>query len=375
MSNSPSLDIAVINGDGIGKEVIDACRSVVDAARERVGGFELNYRELRAGAAVYQATGEDMADADFDAAGEADAILLGAIGLPSVRYPDGTEIAPHLRMRDRFGLYAGVRPARAYPNIERKLADPRAADIDLIVLRESTEGLFYSHGRGEVIGDQEARETLRITRATTEKLHDFAFRLATRRKARGGKGRVTCVDKANVFRSMAFFRKIFDERAAAFPDVEKDYAYVDAQALNLIRKPWEADVLVMENMFGDILSDLAGGLVGGMGMAACAEIGDEHGLFQPAHGTAPDIMGEGKANPMAAILSGALMLDWLAQRNDNADLARAAVLVEDTVQQGFASNRVRPMELGGDQGSGEVTDNLLEVMQQVALPEPAARAE
>ena len=256
-----------------------------------------------------------MAQSDLRRRRQAHAILLGAIGLPSIRYPDGTEIAPHLRMRDVFGLYAGVRPAKAYPNIAPKLADPRAADIDLIVLRESTEGLFYSHGRGEVIDDQEARETLRITRATTEKLHDFAFRLAARRKQRGGKGKVTCVDKANVFRSMAFFRKIFDERAAAFPDIEKGYAYVDAQALDLIRKPWEVDVLVMENMFGDILSDLAGGLVGGMGMASCAEIGDSHGLFQGAHGSAPDIMGQDKANPMATILSAALMLDWLADRH------------------------------------------------------------
>ena len=127
-------------------------------------------------------------------------------------------------------------------------------------------------------------------------------------------------------------------------------------------------------MFGDILSDLAGGLVGGMGMAACAEIGDEHGLFQPAHGTAPDIMNEGKANPLAAILSGALMLDWLADRHGIDDLARAALLVEETVEQGFAGNRIRPMELGGDQGSAEVTDNLLEVMQGLPLPDapPAA---
>jgi len=369
MSSNLRLNVVVVNGDGIGEEVIGACREVVDAARGRVGGFELSYNELPAGARVYQETGQDMADADFEAAGEADAILLGAIGLPSVRYPDGTEIAPHLRMRDRFGLYAGVRPAKAYPNTERKLADPRAAGIDLIVLRESTEGLFYSHGRGEIIDDREARETLVITRATTEKLHDFAFRLATKRKARGGRGKVTCVDKANVFRSMAFFRKIFDERGAAFPDIEKDYAYVDAQALNLIRKPWEMDVMVMENMFGDIISDLAGGLVGGMGMAACAEIGDEHGLFQPAHGTAPDIMGQGKANPLAAILSGALMLDWLAERHHDPSLSRAGMLVDDTVEAAFAAGRLQPMELGGDQGSREVTDTLLEVIESVPLRE------
>jgi len=251
-----------------------------------------------------------MAPGAEDAAAAADAILLGAIGHPDVRHPDGTEITPHLRLRERFQLYAGVRPVKAYPNTPRRLADPRAAGIDLVILRESTEGLFYTaaaHGRNEVVNDTEVRETLRITRATSEKLHDFAFRLARKRAERGGKGRVTCVDKANVFHSMAFFRKIFDERAVAFPDVEAGYSYVDAQALDMIRKPWEADVLVMENMFGDILSDLAAGLVGGMGMASCGEIGDSHGLFQPAHGSAPDIAGQDKANPLAAILSGALL--------------------------------------------------------------------
>jgi 3-isopropylmalate dehydrogenase len=365
MTRNDALDIALIPGDGIGVEVVAAARAVLGAAERRVGGFELRYQDLPAGAAHYQRTGEDMPAETEQAAHDADAILLGAIGHPSVRYPDGTEIAPHLRLRDQLGLYAGVRPAKAYPNIAPKLADPRAAGIDLVVLRESTEGLFYSHGRGEVIGDSEARETLRITRATTEKLHDFAFLLAAKRKARGGKGRVTCVDKANVFRAYAFFRKIFDERAAAFPEVEKSYAYVDAQALDLIRKPWEADVLVMENMFGDIISDLAGGLVGGMGMAACAEIGDAHGLFQPAHGTAPDIAGQDLANPMATVLSAALMLDWLGERSENPRLSDAALLIEAAVQEGFASNSTRPAELGGDQGTGEVTDNLVRLVETV----------
>jgi 3-isopropylmalate dehydrogenase len=266
--------IAVIRGDGIGVDVTDAAIAVIEAARRRVGGFSLDYEDLVAGAGYYGETGRDIAPGAEAAAGAADGILLGAIGLPSIRHPDGTEIAPHLRLREMFQLYAGVRPIKAYPNAPRRLADPRAAGIDLVVLRESTEGLFYSaavHGRSEVVGDDEVRDTLRITRPTTEKLHDFAFRLARKRKARGGQGRVTCVDKANVFHSMAFFRKIFDERARNFPDIEADHNYVDAQALDLIRQPWVFDVLVMENMFGDILSDLGGGLVGGMGMASCAE--------------------------------------------------------------------------------------------------------
>jgi hypothetical protein len=178
------------------------------------------------------------------------------MGLPEVRYADGTEIAPHLEMRREFGLYAGVRPVRCFANTGTPLADPRAAGIDLVILRESTEGLFASHGKGVVERDQVARDTLVITRPTCERLFDFAFNLAARRKERGGKGRVTCVDKANVFASMAFFRKIFDERARNFPDLDADHHYVDAMALDLVRKPWTFDVLVMENMFGDILSDL-----------------------------------------------------------------------------------------------------------------------
>jgi len=362
--------IAAIRGDGIGGDVVDAAIAVVEAARHRVGGFRLDYENLQAGAAYFRETGRDIAPGAEKAAGAADAILLGAIGLPGVRHSDGTEISPHLRLREMFQLYAGVRPVKAYPNAPQRLADPRAAEIDLVVLRESTEGLFYSaavHNRSEVIGDTEVRETLRITRATTEKLHDFAFRLARKRKARGGKGRVTCVDKANVFRSMAFFRKIFDERAAAFPDIEASYNYIDAQALDLIRKPWEFDVLVMENMFGDILSDLGGGLVGGMGMAACAEIGDQHGLFQPAHGSAPDIAGQDSANPLAAILSAALMLEWLAERSGTSAPAEAALLIEDAVGTGFAANRLRPIEFGGDQGTRVLTAELVAITGEIPV--------
>ena len=162
---------------------------------------------------------------------------------------------------------------------------------------------------------------------------------------------------------MAFFRKIFNEVAAHFPDVETSFNYVDAQALDLIRRPWDFDVMVMENMFGDILSDLAGGLVGGMGMAACAEIGDETGLFQPAHGSAPDIMGQDRANPLAAILSAALMLDYLAEKADMPGLAQAAEAIDRAVEQGFARNALRPMEFGGDMGTRAVTGAVLEALQ------------
>lgn len=360
-----NASIAVIRGDGIGVDVTDATLAVVTAALSRVGLPELATVEIAAGAGYFSETGQDIEPGGEERAGEADAILLGAIGLPSVRHADGTEISPHLRLRDRFELYAGVRPVRAYPNAPQRLADPRAAGIDLVILRESTEGLFYSaavHGRSQIIGDSEVRDTLRITRSVCERLHRFGFRLAEKRKARGGKGLLTCVDKANVFASMAFFRKIFDEVRPEFPDIATGYNYVDAQALDLVRQPWAFDVLVTENMFGDILSDLAGGLVGGMGMASCAEIGDHHALFQPAHGSAPDIMGQDKANPLAAILSGGLMLDYLADRTGIGAYADAASLIDGAVMTGFAANRLRPMEFGGDMGTRAVTRDVIDLI-------------
>ena len=358
--------IALIKGDGIGVDVADAAIAVAQAACNCAQAPRLVLDEIRAGAGYFAETGRDIEPDGEVRAGEADAIFLGAIGLPAIRHADGTEISPHLRLRDRYGLYAGVRPVRAYPNAPQRLADPRAAGIDLVILRESTEGLFYSaaaHGRSQVIGDEEVRETLRITRPTTEKLHRFGFRLAEKRKSRGKGAGLTCVDKANVFASMAFFRKIFDEIAREFPDIRTSYNYVDAQALDLVRRPWDFDILVMENMFGDILSDLAGGLVGGMGMAACAEVGDEIGLFQPAHGSAPDIMGQDKANPLAAILSAALMLEYLAEKTGDAAYALAAQRIETAVDQGFAANSLRPMEFGGDMGTCAVTAELLEQME------------
>jgi 3-isopropylmalate dehydrogenase len=366
MTMNKTMRIALIKGDGIGVDVAEAATAVLEAALDRVGCPAPVYDSIQSGAGYFSETGMDIEADGEERAAQADAIFLGAIGLPAIRHEDGTEISPHLRLRDRFGLYAGVRPVKAYPNAPQRLADPRAAGIDMVILRESTEGLFYSaaaHNRGTVASDEEVRDVLRITRATTTKLHRFGFELARKRRERGKAGRLTCVDKANVFTSMAFFRKIFDEVKQDYPDVPTSYNYVDAQALDLVRKPWEFDVLVMENMFGDILSDLAGGLVGGMGMAACAEIGDETGLFQPAHGSAPDIMGQDKANPLAAILSAALMLDYLAEKLDEPRFDDAAMIVNNAVDAGFAENRLRPMEFGGDMGTKAVTTSLLEAIR------------
>ena len=360
------LRITTLPGDGIGREIVPPAMHIVGLVEKALGGFTIDVEErLDMGALYYKESGRDISDAAFKAAESADAILMGAMGWPAIRYPDGTEISPHLMLREKFGLYAGVRPVKAFPNTPRRLIDERAATIDLVVLRESTEGLFYTQRRGEIIGDTEARETLRITRATTEKLCDTAFRIARRRKTRNpAKGMVTCVDKANVFRAFAFFRKIFDERKAQFPDIKTGYNYVDAQALDLIRRPWDFDVLVMENMFGDIISDLGGGLVGGMGLAPCAELGDNHGLFQPAHGSAPDIAGQDKANPTATILSAAMMLDWLGERHGIAQLTEAGRLIDESVEEGFATRALRPMEFGGDQGLKAATKAVVDILEK-----------
>ncbi|WP_421982008.1 isocitrate/isopropylmalate dehydrogenase family protein [Roseibium sp.] len=371
------MRIALIKGDGIGVDVSEATMAVVETALQKTGHAKPSYDEIHAGAGYFRDTGSDIEADGEKRAEEADAIFLGAIGLPSIRHADGTEISPHLRLRDAFGLYAGVRPVKAYPNAPQRLADPRASGIDLVILRESTEGLFYSaatHNRSLVVNDEEVQDILRITRKTTTKLHEFAFNLARKRRERGSSGKLTCVDKANVFTSLAFFRQLFDEVKARYPDVDVGYNYVDAQALDLVRKPWEFDVLVTENMFGDILSDLAGGLVGGMGMAACAEIGDQVGLFQPAHGSAPDIMGQDKANPLAAILSGALMLDYLSEKLDDPGLADAADLINAAVDTGFSQNALRPMEFGGDMGTRAVTEQILATIQDTSAARSSASA-
>ncbi len=359
-----TLKIAVLAGDGIGKEIMPGCITLLRKAADYVGELNLEFKDFDAGAACYRETGNALPEVTLSGAREADAILLGAMGLPDVRYPDGTEIVPQIELRMVLDLYAGVRPIRVIPGIGSPLKDERAEKIDFVIIRESTEGLFASLGKGEVIEDTAARETLEITRATSERLFDFSFALAGRRRAAGRAGRVTCVDKANVFRAYAFFRKIFDERRRIFPDIEVDYAYVDALALNMVRRPWDLDVLVTENMFGDILSDLGAGLIGGMGMAPSADIGDDHAVFQPCHGTAPDIAGQGLANPTAMFLSGAMMLDWLAEKKKIEAAAQAAELIRKSVDEAFAQGDLMPTELGGESGTQDITEAVMTALDR-----------
>ncbi len=353
-----NYSIAVLPGDGIGAEVMAAALDVLQRTGQRIRrGFDAVRHP--AGAQHYVDTGTALPEATLNACRAAHATLFGAMGLPHVRGADGTEIIPQLDIRFALDLYAGVRPVRTWPGLPVPLADPRATQIDLVLVRENTEGLFYARGRGTLEGDA-AFDTMKISRAGTSRVVDFALQLARQRKAQGRPGHVTNVDKANVFRSMAFWREIFHERAAHFPDITTSDAYVDAMALNLVLKPWQYDVLVMENMFGDILSDLIASLVGGMGMAPSGDIGDDHGLFQPSHGTAPDIAGQGIANPTAMVLSAAMMLDWLAVRHDDTALADGARAIEAAVQGAFESGAVRPREFGGSSSTADITRAVLE---------------
>src|SRR6266853_1179641 len=304
MSANNSLHIAVLAGDGIGPEVMAPALEVLRKI-EATTDLKFRFTDAPAGANHYRETGKSMPESTVRLCDEADAILLGACGLPSVRYPDNTEIMPQVELRFHFDLYAGV---------------------------------------------------------PSERLFEFSFRLAERRKARGRVGGgLTCVDKANVFKAFAFFREMFDDAAKRHSDVKADRLYVDACAALLVKRPWDFDVMVMENMFGDILSDMTAGLIGGMGMAPSADIGDRHAVFQPCHGTAPDIMGQGRANPTGMILSTAMMLDWLADKHGLESAAEAGERIERAVDKVYADG-IKPMEFGGRNGTADIARAVLEAL-------------
>src|SRR4029077_8704212 len=233
MLANDTFHIAVLPGDGIGIEVMQPALAVLRHVAATTPGLTFRFTEAPAGATHYKETGKSMPDSTITLCREADAILLGACGLPSVRYPDGTEIAPQVELRFILDLYAGLRPARLVPGVPSPIVGADQHGIDLIVIRESTEGLFASMGKG-VVTDDEARETLVITRKTSERLFEFCFKLAERRKKRGRPGGLTCVDKANVFKAFAFFREMFDEAAQRHPEVKADRLYVDACSAMLV---------------------------------------------------------------------------------------------------------------------------------------------
>ena len=340
-----SFQIALLPGDGIGPDVVAEAVKVLRVVEDRLTDVEFRFQEFSVGADEYLRSGDPMPSGTIERMREYDAILLGAMGLPHVRWPTGTEMTPQLDLREQLELYGGHRPVRLYHERDTPLKGYRAGDIDFVIVRESTEGLFWSRKGAFSKDADEVSDTMRITRRAVERVCEYAFRLAKKRR-----GQVTLVDKANVLPSMAFFRMVFDEVADRHKEVKSNHVYVDAASLFLVQRPQTFDVLVTENMFGDIISDLSAGLVGGMGMAPSGDIGDKHAVFQPAHGSAPDIAGQGKANPVATILSAAMMLEWL----DHPETIRGAKMINEAVEGclGFPENRTA--DLGGSMSTSQM---------------------
>ncbi|TVR51983.1 MAG: isocitrate/isopropylmalate dehydrogenase family protein [Puniceicoccaceae bacterium] len=350
----PRYRIAVLPGDGIGPEVTRAALTILEMLQPRLHEVAFDFEEFSVGAGEFLRSGDPLPPATLEACRQADAILLGAMGLPSVRWPDGVEMTPQLDLREKLDLYNGVRPIRLFHESHTPLKNLRAGEIDFVLVRENCEGLFSDRLRRRDPAATVENDRLRITRPGSERLFRAAFALARSRRRH-----LTLVDKANVLPSMAFFRETFLEVAREFPDVATDCVYVDAAALFLVQNPRRFDVLVTENMFGDILSDEAAGLVGGMGMAPSADLGDRHGLFQPAHGSAPDIAGQDLANPVATILSAALMLDWLG----DPECRRGAALINAAVEKTLTDPANRTQDLGGNLGTTAMTRAILDHLE------------
>jgi len=345
--------IAVLGGDGIGPEVVGSALQVLEAVQSKLSGVTLVLNEFPAGAGEYLRSGNPLPEETLEACRSAHATLLGAMGLPDVRWPGGTEMAPQLDLREELDLYAGIRPIHLYNAAHTPLKGYQEGGIDLVIFRENTEGLFATRKNPWPKDAEEVRDHLVVTRRGAERIVRAAFQEARRRRKL-----CTLVDKANVLPSMAFLRMVFDHVAAEFPDVATDRIYVDAATLYLVQRPQDFDVMVMENLFGDILSDLAAGLVGGMGMAPSADVGEKHGVFQPSHGSAPSIAGKGIANPIATILSAAMMLEWLPGE----ETTRGARMIRRAVELVCANTANRTADLGGTLSTQQMTDRVLEAL-------------
>lgn len=349
--------IDVIPGDGIGPEVVDAALTVLKECEERYG-LKFNYTFHDFSADLYRRTGRKITDSDMDEIGKADAVLFGAMGLPDVRGPEGLELGAQVEMRAHYGLFASLRPVRLLPGVESPV---KAKNIDMLVIRETSEGMFAGLADKHEPSDESATDRMTITRTTCEKLFNVAFSQARARRKRGTPGRVTLLHKSNALRSNVLMEKVFDEVAAKNPDIESSKYYIDLGSMYMVTDPEKYDVVVSENIFGDILSEIAAGLVGGLGVAPSADVSLEHGVFQPSHGSAPDIAGQGVANPTAMILSAAMMLEWLGERHDDGLCTKAAQDIQNAVEAALATGP-RPRDLGGTAGTQEVVDMVVQAL-------------
>jgi 3-isopropylmalate dehydrogenase len=360
--------VVALPGDGIGPEITDVALRVLDRVTGMVPGLRVSVDSHDAGAERWHRTGVAMPDETFAACEAADAILMGAIGLPDARHPDGREVNGDVIFRLRFALdlFAGIRPARSLPGVPATLAGGKP--IDYVVVRENVEGLYASRTGGTNVRGEVATDTIVITANGTRKVSEIAFGLARKRKGRPLDGRrmVTCVDKANVLSSYAFFRSVFDQVADAHGDIERDHVYVDAMTAFQVQRPDHYDVVVAENMFGDIISDLAAATVGGLGLAASADVGYEHGMFQPAHGSAPDIAGKDLANPTAMVLSTGMMLDWLGERHDDKSAVEAAAKIDAATLRVLADGNAVTADLGGTASCSQMGDAIVAALAEDA---------
>ncbi|MFX1492305.1 MAG: isocitrate/isopropylmalate dehydrogenase family protein [Promethearchaeota archaeon] len=350
--------IQVLPGDGIGPEVIDEARKVLTTVATGIPGLNLSFHEFPCGGKYYLETGcEWPGEAEVFARQEADAILLGAVGWEKspgepVRREDGqmAGAAVVLGQRRELQLYANVRPVKLYSGIPTPLADKQPDDIDFVIIRENTEGLYSGIGKHYQEGTAEelAIDVRPISRVGAERVIRYAFNLAQKRRQgapRDGKRRVTCVDKSNVLLGDQLFRRVFGECARNFPKLEPDYAYVDAWTMWCLRQPEYYNVVVTPNLYGDIITDLGAAIQGGMGVAAGGNIGESQAMFEPIHGSAPRHAGKRRANPIAAILAGKMLLEWLAERHKDQNTLQAATVIEQAVVDVLKEGRVRTYDL------------------------------
>ncbi len=324
--------IAVLKGDGIGPEVTEAALSVLGAC------VPLKVREALVGGAAIDATGDPLPPATLETCLRSEAVLLGAVGGPRwegpVRAEDGL-----LRLRQSLGLFANLRPAR-FMGLPTPLREALARHADILVVRELSGGVYFGEPRG---GDAEnAFNTWRQSAAQVRRVAQVAFQAARRRRRR-----VTSVDKANVLETSRLWRRVVSEVAKEYPDVELEHRYVDAAAFELLKTPHRFDVVLTENLFGDILSDEVGVVVGSIGLLPSASLGEGPSLYEPVHGSAPDLAGHGTANPVGAILSVAMMLELSFGRAELARSVEAAVMA--------TLRELRTPDLGGRATTTEFT--------------------
>jgi tartrate dehydrogenase/decarboxylase / D-malate dehydrogenase len=346
--------IAAIPGDGIGGEVVAEGRRVVEAAA-RAGGFRCAFEELPWGSQHFFDHGRMMPEDALDRLAAFDAIYLGAVGHP--RVPDHTTLTGLLLpIRRAFEQYANVRPAVLVPGVPTPLAE-KSQPIDIVLVRENTEGEYAQVGGGVHGGTETevALQTAVFTRRGTERIIRFAFELAVAQKRRS----VTSITKSNAQgHSMTFWDRIFREVAAEFPGIDTSSILVDAAAMELIRRPWSFDVVVASNLFGDILSEITATVTGGLGLAPSANLDPSRrhpSMFEPVHGSAPDIAGRGVANPVGAILSAAMMLSWLGEET-------AAAAVRSAVTRVLGEGKVRTRDIGGLASTREMGESVLRAL-------------